>query len=170
MYVAVKGGERAIDEAHRLMAEVRRGAPGVPELSLAQIDEQLALAVDRVMCEGALYDRRLAALAIKQARGDLVEAIFLLRAHRTTLPRWGTSHPLDTARMLARRRISATFKDVPGGQILGPTFDYTHRLLDFSLAGGDGSVAALPSNGDAPPRPPTPSSCRGSSRCSTTKA
>jgi alpha-D-ribose 1-methylphosphonate 5-triphosphate synthase subunit PhnI len=156
MYVAVKGGERAIDEAHQLLAEVRRGDPGVPELSLGQIDEQLALAVDRVMCEGALYDRRLAALAIKQARGDLVEAIFLLRAHRTTLPRWGTSRPLDTARMLARRRVSATFKDVPGGQILGPTFDYTHRLLDFSLAGANGSAAAPPTNGDSPSTPADP--------------
>jgi len=28
---------------------------------------------------------------------------------------------------------SATFKDLPGGQMLGPTFDYTHRLIDFSL-------------------------------------
>jgi len=134
VYVAVKGGERAIEAAHRLLAEARRGDPAVPELAVEQIDQQLALAVDRVMSEGALYDRRLAALAIKQARGDLIEAIFLLRAHRTTLTRFGVSEPLDTTRTLARRRISATFKDVPGGQILGPTFDYTHRLLDFSLA------------------------------------
>src|SRR6201999_4599599 len=35
-----------------------------------------------------------------------------------------------------RRRISSTFKDIPGGQILGPTFDYTHRLLDPQLAEG----------------------------------
>ena len=34
----------------------------------------------------------------------------------------------------AARRISATYKDLPGGQVLGPTFDYTHRLLDFALA------------------------------------
>ena len=135
MYVAVKGGERAIENAHRLLAEDRRGDGGVPELSLAQIDQQLGLAVDRVMTEGSLYDRELAALAIKQARGDLIEAIFLLRAYRTTLPRLGTSLPLDTDRMLVTRRISATFKDLPGGQILGPTFDYTHRLLDFDLAG-----------------------------------
>ena len=87
------------------------------------------------MTEGSLYDPELAALAIKQARGDLVEAIFLLRAYRTTLPRLGASLPLDTARMDVERRISATFKDLPGGQILGPTFDYTHRLLDFELAG-----------------------------------
>jgi alpha-D-ribose 1-methylphosphonate 5-triphosphate synthase subunit PhnI len=86
------------------------------------------------MTEGSCYDRALAALAIKQARGDLIEAIFLLRAYRTTLPRFGDSEPLDTSCMLAERRISATFKDVPGGQVLGPTFDYTHRLLDFSLA------------------------------------
>jgi len=139
VYVAVKGGERAIEAAHRLLASERRGDPRVPELSLAQIDQQLALAVDRVMAEGSLYDRELAALAIKQSRGDLIEAIFLLRAFRTTLPRLGMSQPVDTGCMLVRRRISATFKDLPGGQILGPTFDYTHRLLDFDLArGADG--------------------------------
>jgi alpha-D-ribose 1-methylphosphonate 5-triphosphate synthase subunit PhnI len=134
MYVAVKGGERAIENAHALLADARRGDRAVPELSLAQIDNQLALAVDRVMSEGSLYDRELAALAIKQARGDLIEAIFLLRAYRTTLPRFGASEPVDTSAMDIRRRISATFKDLPGGQVLGPTFDYTHRLLDHALA------------------------------------
>src|SRR5919106_5448485 len=134
MYVAVKGGERAIENAHRLLAHERRGDRDVPELSLAQIAEQLSLGVDRVMTEGSLYDRELAALAIKQARGDLIEAIFLVRAYRTTLPRFGATVALDTAAMTVRRRISATFKDLPGGQILGPTFDYTHRLLDFALA------------------------------------
>ncbi len=34
MYVAVKGGEGAIDDAHRLLAEERRGDPASPELSL----------------------------------------------------------------------------------------------------------------------------------------
>ena len=135
MYVAVKGGERAIEAAHRLVAEERRGDPAVPALTTAQITEQLTLAVDRVMAEGSLYDRELAALAIKQARGDLIEAIFLIRAARTTLPRFGYSAPLDTAAMAVRRRVSATFKDIPGGQILGPTFDYSHRLIDFSLSG-----------------------------------
>jgi alpha-D-ribose 1-methylphosphonate 5-triphosphate synthase subunit PhnI len=133
MYVAVKGGERAIDNAHALMAEDRRGDPAVPALSLDQIDGQLGLAVDRVMTEGSLYDRRLAALAIKQAQGDLVEAIFLARAYRTTLPRFGYSLPIDTAQMAIGRRISAAYKDLPGGQVLGSTYDYTHRLLDFSL-------------------------------------
>ncbi|MDY0242761.1 MAG: carbon-phosphorus lyase complex subunit PhnI [Rhodospirillaceae bacterium] len=133
MYVAVKGGEQAIDNAHRLMAEERRGDPAIPEISAAQISEQLGLAVERVMAEGALYDRELAALALKQAQGDVIEAVFLLRAYRTTLPRFGATQPIDTAAMAIRRRISATFKDLPGGQILGPTYDYTHRLLDFSL-------------------------------------
>ncbi len=134
MYVAVKGGERAIDNAHSWLAEARRGDPSVAELSLDQIQEQLALAVNRVMAEGSLFDGELAALAIKQASGDMIEAIFLMRAYRTTLPRFGSSHPIETEKMQCDRRISATFKDAPGGQVLGPTFDYTHRLLDFKLA------------------------------------
>lgn len=133
-YVAVKGGERAIENAHAWLAEARRGDPALPELSVAQIEQQMSLAVDRVMAEGACYDRGLAALAVKQARGDLIEAAFLLRAYRTTLPRFGASLPVDTGAMRIRRRISATYKDLPGGQVLGPTFDYTHRLLDFALA------------------------------------
>ena len=55
MYVAVKGGERAIDAAHAWLAEERRGDPAVAELGTAQIREQLALAVNRVMAEGSLY-------------------------------------------------------------------------------------------------------------------
>lgn len=154
MYVAVKGGERAIEAAHRWLDEERRGDPAVPELSVAQIREQMALAVNRVMAEGSLYDPDLAALAIKQARGDLVEAVFLIRAYRTTLPRFGASRPVDTAAMAVDRRVSATFKDLPGGQILGPTFDYTHRLLDFKLAaeGGD-APTALRTASDAAPVP-----------------
>ncbi|MFY0692762.1 MAG: carbon-phosphorus lyase complex subunit PhnI [Paracoccaceae bacterium] len=153
MYVAVKGGERAIENAHAWLAEERRGDPDVAELSLDQIREQLSLAVNRVMAEGSLYDPDLAALAIKQARGDLIEAIFLIRAYRTTLPRFGSSRPVETADMACDRRISATFKDAPGGQVLGPTFDYTHRLLDFKLA-AEGDIPEAPT---APPRDaPTP--------------
>ncbi|MDE3029976.1 MAG: carbon-phosphorus lyase complex subunit PhnI, partial [Paracoccaceae bacterium] len=119
----------------------------------AQIREQLALAVNRVMAEGSLYDPDLAALAIKQARGDLIEAVFLIRAYRTTLPRFGATRPVDTGAMDCIRRISATFKDAPGGQVLGPTFDYTHRLLDFKLmAEGD----TPPAPGAAPRDEPTP--------------
>ncbi len=134
MYVAVKGGEKAIRNAHKLMAKRRRGDTSVPSLTLEQIAQQLSHAVARVMGEGSLYDEMLAALAIKQARGDLIEAAFLMRAYRTTLPRFGYSQPIDTAKMLVERRVSATYKDLPGGQVLGPTFDYSHRLLDFALA------------------------------------
>jgi len=142
MYVAVKGGEKAIDEAHAFLAEKRRGNTQRDEISVAQLEDQLGLAVDRVMTEGSLYDRELAALALKQAMGDNVEAIFLLRAYRTTLPRFGTSQAIDTNEMRVERRISATYKDVPGGQALGPTFDYTHRLLDFTLLAESGSTSA----------------------------
>ena len=152
MYVAVKGGERAIDNAHAWLAEARRGDPAVPELGVAQIREQMALAVGRVMAEGSLYDADLAALAIKQARGDLIEAIFLLRAYRTTLPRFGYSQPIDTGAMLIERRISATFKDLPGGQLLGPTFDYTHRLLDPAIVGGE-VVAPVTRTAEVEPAP-----------------
>src|SRR6201988_4653710 len=147
MYVAVKGGERAIENAHRLLAHERRGDREIAEISLAQISEQLALGVDRVMSEGSLYDRELAALAIKQARGDLIEAIFLVRAFRATLPRFGATEPLDTGTMQVQRRVSSTFKDIPGGQILGPTFDYTHRLLDSQLA--EGFVPQQPATSEA---------------------
>ncbi|MDT7514752.1 carbon-phosphorus lyase complex subunit PhnI [Rhodoferax mekongensis] len=146
MYVAVKGGESAILNSYGLLAAQRRGDPALPELSIAQIREQLKLAVDRVMNEGSVHDPELAALAIKQASGDLVEAIFLLRAYRATLPRLGNTVPLKTERMQLDRRISATFKDLPGGQVLGPTYDYTQRLLDFTLlAEGRTPVSSAPS-------------------------
>jgi alpha-D-ribose 1-methylphosphonate 5-triphosphate synthase subunit PhnI len=107
MYVAVKGGEKAIEHSHELLAAARRGEAGVPELSLAQIKGQLRLAVARVMGEGSLYDEDLAALALKQAAGDTVEAIFLLRAYRTTLPRFGYSVPVHPAAHLGRFQGSA---------------------------------------------------------------
>ena len=154
MYVAVKGGAAAIEQSWRLLAAQRRGDTALPELSVAQIQAQLPLAVDRVMSEGSLYDRELAALAIKQASGDLIEAIFLLRAYRTTLPRFGYSQPLDTAHMQLSRRVSATFKDVPGGQILGATYDYTQRLLDFALLADSGAIAEECSESPAPTTQP----------------
>ena len=154
MYVATKGGERAIGAAHAWLEETRRGDPAIPELTAAQLEEQLGLAVDRVMAEGSCHDRGLAALAVKQSRGDLIEAAFLLRAYRTTLPRFGASLPLDTDAMALRRRISATYKDLPGGQVLGPTFDYTHRLLDFRLAAAGGLPGGAPQG--QPDPAPTP--------------
>jgi len=133
MYIAVKGGERAIDASRTLLAAARRGDRALPPLGVDQLREQLGLLVDRVMAEASLFDPELAALAIRQACGDPIEAAFLLRAYRTTLPRLGYSQALDTDSMRVRRRVSAIFKDLPGGQVLGPTFDYTQRLLDFGL-------------------------------------
>ena len=144
MYVSVKGGETAIEHSWGLLAAARRGDPALAELEVAQIREQLRLAVHRVMTEGSLYDPDLAALAIKQASGDLYEAVFLLRAYRTTLPRLGAAAPIDTGTMAIRRRISAAFKDLPGGQVLGPTHDYTQRLLDFALAASGGPATPPP--------------------------
>lgn len=155
MYVAVKGGEAAILNSYRLLAEQRRGDSQQAELSVTQIREQLKLSVDRVMTEGSVYDPELAALAIKQASGDLIEAIFLLRAYRATLPRLGSTCPLDTGRMQLDRRISATFKDLPGGQVLGPTYDYTQRLLDFTLLGS--SPASDPASAPGELAAPAPS-------------
>ncbi|WP_233866871.1 carbon-phosphorus lyase complex subunit PhnI [Paraburkholderia adhaesiva] len=152
MYVAVKGGERAIEASWRLLDKARRGDTRVPELSVAQIREQLRLAVARVMAEGSVYDEELAALAIKQAAGDLVEAIFLLRAYRTTLPRFGYTEPVETENMQVERRISATFKDVPGGQVLGATYDYTQRLLDFALLAENGDTSGEDTQASMPER------------------
>ncbi len=152
-YVAVKGGERAIDNAHGWLADERRGDPAIPALSVAQIEQQLSRSVDRVMAEGSLYDRELAALAIKQAQGDLIEAAFLLRAYRTTLPRLAHSKPVETAAMGIERRVSAIFKDLPGGQVLGPTYDYTHRLLDFGLMDDNAVATAQEAEPDQAPTP-----------------
>ena len=155
-YVAVKGGERAINNAHEWLAAERRGDVGVEELEVDQIREQLSLAVDRVMSEGSCHDRDLAALAIKQARGDVPEAIFMMRAYRTTLPRFGYSEAIDTPNMAVHRRVSAAFKDIPGGQVLGPTFDYTHRLLDFTLmANGESPSPEAPEADPVDARMPT---------------
>lgn len=132
-YVAVKGGREAIENAAKAFRyEQVRGDS--PPLGTSQIRDQLRLAVDRVMGEGALYAPDLAALAIKQTSGDLLEASFMLRAFCTTQPRLGYSLPQPTGEMRVLRRISAAFKDIPGGQILGPTGDYLLRLLNFDLA------------------------------------
>ncbi|PPF54855.1 carbon-phosphorus lyase complex subunit PhnI [Clavibacter michiganensis] len=129
MYVAVKGGEKAIAAAHALLAAEGRGAPGSSRIEAGQVAGQLGVLVSRVMTEGSLHDPELAARALIQAQGDVLEAVTLLRSYRTTLPRFGCTLPVDTAGLPPQRRVSATFKDLPGGQQLGATFDYTHRLF-----------------------------------------
>ncbi|MCF8607217.1 carbon-phosphorus lyase complex subunit PhnI [Gordonia sp. HY442] len=136
MYVAVKGGERAIANAHALLAQQGRGDPGLPAIDPRQVAGQLGVLVARVMTEGSLYDPELAARALVQAQGDVLEAVTLVRSYRTTIPRFGYTEPIDTAALPPQRRVSATFKDLPGGQQLGATFDYTHRL--FTERGTEG--------------------------------
>jgi alpha-D-ribose 1-methylphosphonate 5-triphosphate synthase subunit PhnI len=43
--------------------------------------------------------------------------------------------------MFVQRRISSAFREIPGGQVLGPTRDYTQRLLNGSLL--QNSVASI---------------------------
>ena len=131
-YVAVKGGAAAIENAEAFSL-LRRTGGRSGLISPDQIRDQLHFAVDRVMGEGSLYAPDLAALAFKQAAGDTFEAAFILRSYRTTLPRLGYAEAAATGSMRLIRRISAAFKDIPGGQVLGPTVDYTLRLLDFEL-------------------------------------
>ncbi len=152
MYVATKGGETAIAHAHDMMRRQRAARPGTTALEPDQIVDQMWLGVSRVMTEGSIYDADLAARAIAQAQGDLIEAIFLVRAYRTTLPRFAVSRPVDTGAMVVKRRVSAAFKDVPGGQLLGPTFDYSHRLIEFDddpVGNGSSTVAETQTNADA---------------------
>lgn len=133
MYVAVKGGEKAIANAHALLAQRGRGQESAARIDYEQVRDQMGVLVSRVMAEGSLYDPDLAAKALLQAQGDVLEAVTLLRSYRTTLPRFGITVAIDTANLPPERRVSATFKDIPGGQQLGATFDYTHRLLADDL-------------------------------------
>ncbi|WP_129626696.1 carbon-phosphorus lyase complex subunit PhnI [Candidatus Oscillochloris fontis] len=155
-YVAARGGEAAIQEAEALFRRLN----GTLDAGLVQqIERQLPYLVDRVMSEGSLYAPELAALAIAQTGGDLYEAILLLRAYRSTQPRVAYAAPVDPATMQTLRRISAAFKDIPGGQILGPTLDYSHRLLRTDLLDGDaqGEVASeQPTTSELPVLPDLP--------------
>ncbi len=131
-YVAVKGGKEAIENSNRAL-DLKSLDSDCCSLSLDQIKSQLHFLVDKVMSEGSLYDPDLAALAIKQSAGDVFEAAFMVRAYRATLPRIASSVAESTKEMRVVRRISSAFKEIPGGQILGPSADYSLRLLDFSL-------------------------------------
>jgi alpha-D-ribose 1-methylphosphonate 5-triphosphate synthase subunit PhnI len=142
-YTAVRGGLAAISAAEELVRRPPLGS-GEAKLRPGQIRSQLSQAVDKVMGEGGLYAPELAALAIEQAEGDLFEAAFLLRAYRSTLPRFGYSLPTGGEAMRVLRRISSAFKDIPGGQLLGRTRDYTQRLLDFGLLDSNGVVEGRP--------------------------
>ncbi|EHQ89974.1 carbon-phosphorus lyase complex subunit PhnI [Desulfosporosinus youngiae] len=131
-YVAIKGGTSAIEESIKRL-KYERLKKGIV-LDCDRIEGGMRCLIDQVMSESSLYDETLAALAIKQAEGSPEEAVFLMRAYRSTLPRKHYSRTLEGSDMLVERRISASFKDIPGGQILGAANDYTHRLIDFKLS------------------------------------
>ena len=131
-YIAVKGGSDAIHHAGELV-EFYRVKEETPPLEVAQIRSQLRLAVDKVMGEGGLYAPEYAALALKQSEGEVFEAAFFMRAFITTLERRYYSETINTREMFIRRKISASFREIPGGQVLGPTRDYTKRILDTKM-------------------------------------
>ena len=130
-YVAVSGGEEAIEASIELLDYYRSGTK--KELELEAMEEKLSLLLDKVMSEAGFYSRRYAALALKQCEGSTEEAVFLLRAYRSTLKRSYDTRIVNTENMRVVRRISAAFKDIQGGQMLGATYDYTHRLINFAL-------------------------------------
>lgn len=135
-YVAIRGGADAIKGSARLMDALRAMGSSAP-LELDQIERQMPLLHSKVLSEGSLYHPRLASLALKQSLGDSLEAAFFLRAYRSTKPRLGETSPHDTRSMRVVRRVSAAFKDIPGGQMLGATPDYLHRLFRFELMDED---------------------------------
>jgi len=137
-YVAAKGGEAAIQQAEKLFHALKGT---VTREMVQQIQNTLPYLIDRLMGEGSLYAPELAALALAQSGGDLYEAVLLLRAYRSTQPRIAYATPVRPDTMLTVRRISAAFKDIPGGQVLGPTLDYSHRILQMDVLDGTASAA-----------------------------
>ncbi|MBQ2259765.1 MAG: carbon-phosphorus lyase complex subunit PhnI [Loktanella sp.] len=132
-YVATRGGERAIEQSQRLF---RAEMGAITPERVAEIRSAMPYLIDRVMGEASLYDEDLAALALAQTGGELYEAILLLRAWRTTQPRLTVADPVTQDSLFTHRRISAAFKDIPGGQVLGPTLDYAHRILATDVLSG----------------------------------
>jgi alpha-D-ribose 1-methylphosphonate 5-triphosphate synthase subunit PhnI len=132
-YVATRGGERAIEQSERLY---RAQMGTISKDRVEEIEAALPALIDRVMGEASLYAPELAALALAQSGGELYEALLLLRAWRTTQPRLQIAEPVTQSESFTHRRISAAFKDIPGGQILGPTLDYAHRLLATEVLAG----------------------------------
>ena len=133
-YVATRGGERAIEQSERLF---REEIGEIDQPRVAGIKSNLPYLIDRIMGEASLYEPDLAALALAQTGGEMFEAVLLLRAWRTTQPRLGVASAVEQEQLFTHRRISAAFKDIPGGQVLGPTLDYAHRILVTDVLNGD---------------------------------
>lgn len=153
-YVATRGGERAIEQAERLY---RQELGEITAEKVGILRSAVPMLIDRIMGEASLYDPDLAALALAQSGGDLYEAVLLLRAWRTTQPRIAIAAPVLQQDLFTHRRISAAFKDIPGGQILGPTLDYAHRILATEVLQGAPYVPAAvePASNPAPAHQPS---------------
>jgi alpha-D-ribose 1-methylphosphonate 5-triphosphate synthase subunit PhnI len=147
MYVAARGGEGAIQNAEQLYHDLK--APLTRE-AVREIERTMPYLIDRVMGEGSLYAPDLAALALAQCGGDIYEAVLMLRAYRSTQPRVGYAEAICGDEMLTVRRISAAFKDIPGGQVLGPSLDYSHRILQLDVLDEEKDGGAVRERGVVP--------------------
>jgi alpha-D-ribose 1-methylphosphonate 5-triphosphate synthase subunit PhnI len=128
-YSAARGGLDAILAAEELMRAKRDGGSS-PPLGIDQVTERLNLAVDRVMGEAGLWAPHLAAIALRQAQGDIIEAAHLLRAYRSTRMRLAEPVTVHADELEILRRIVPAYRVPPGPQLLGRTLDYVGRLLD----------------------------------------
>jgi alpha-D-ribose 1-methylphosphonate 5-triphosphate synthase subunit PhnI len=146
-YAAARGGLDAILAAEELMRAKRDGGSS-PPLEISQLTERLNLAVDRVMGEAGLWAPDLAARALRQAEGDIIEAAHLLRAYRSTRPRLAAGLVTHADELEILRRIVPAYRVPPGPQLLGRTLDYVGRLLDDGTPSGPAHrPAAVGGNG-----------------------
>jgi alpha-D-ribose 1-methylphosphonate 5-triphosphate synthase subunit PhnI len=128
-YVAAKGGLEAIRNAEDLVRRLRTVGESLA-LELDQLIERQRLAIDRVMGEGGLWSDRLAAMALRQVEGDVIEAAQLMRSHRTLLPRFAYTAPVPAGCLRILRRVVPAYRNPPGPQLLGRTIDYSGRLIE----------------------------------------
>jgi alpha-D-ribose 1-methylphosphonate 5-triphosphate synthase subunit PhnI len=133
-YAAARGGIDAIVAAEDLVRR-ERDEVSSPKLETGQLLERLGLAVDRVVGEGGLWAPELAAFALRQTEGDVIEAVHLLRAFRSTLPRVAHGLVVEMAELEILRRIVPAYRTPPGPQLLGRTLDYVGRILDTGEEG-----------------------------------
>jgi alpha-D-ribose 1-methylphosphonate 5-triphosphate synthase subunit PhnI len=154
-YAAARGGLEAILAAEELMRAKRDGGSS-PPLGVDQLTERLNLAVDRVMGEAGLWAPKLAAFALRQAEGDIIEAAHLLRAYRSTRPRLAEALPVHADELEILRRIVPAYRVPPGPQLLGRTLDYVSRLLDVGATAGQAEPVVTDAVWTADPGPADP--------------
>jgi alpha-D-ribose 1-methylphosphonate 5-triphosphate synthase subunit PhnI len=153
-YAADRGGLEAILAAEELVRAKRDGGSS-PPLGLDQLTERLSFAVDRVMGEAGLWAPELAAVALRQAQGDIIEAAHLLRAYRAARPRLANPLTVHADELEILRRIVPAYRVPPGPQLLGRTLDYIGRLLEVGTQSQPAPEATpaqsqAHTNGDSP--------------------